>query len=92
MKNSQGLTLTYVIRKTPDPSDIVIDREQEVIKNYPLQGNLFSHDTKMVLVIIKKLTVDTDYETWTKGKCCDQEAMLALQNNYDDKSYSKHRK
>ena len=30
-KNSQRLTITYVIRKTPDPSGIVIDREQEII-------------------------------------------------------------
>ena len=27
-----------------------------------------------------------------KGKCCDQEAMLAFQNNYDGKSEGKSRK
>ena len=43
-------------------------------------------------MIIKKLTVDNYYETWTKGKLCGQEVMLAFQNNYDDKSEGKHRK
>ena len=47
---------------------------------------MFSCDTKNVLVIPKYLTVDTDAEIRMKGKCYDQEAMLALQNHYDDKS------
>ena len=39
---------------------------------------MFSRDTKMVLAILKELTVDTDADTWMKGKRCSQEAMLAL--------------
>ena len=46
---------------------------------------MFSCGTKKVLEILKVLTVDTDAETWLKGKCCDQEAMLALKNHYDGK-------
>ena len=30
-KNSKGAPLAYVIRKTSSPSDIVIDREQEIM-------------------------------------------------------------
>ena len=70
MKNSQGVPLTYAILKTPDPSGIVIYMEQEIIQNAPLQGKIFSCNTKKVLAIIKELTVDTDYETWTKVKHC----------------------
>ena len=73
MRNSQGVPIAYVIRKTPDPSGIVIDREQEIIKNSPLQGNMFSCDTKQFLVIIKELTEDTDYETWRKERRCSRE-------------------
>ena len=60
MKNSRGLTLAYVIHKTPAPSGIAIDREQEIIQNFLLQGNMFSCDTKKVLVTPKEVTVDTD--------------------------------
>ena len=42
---------------------------------------MFYRTTKKVFAIIKELTVDTDAETWTKGKHCGPEAMLALQNN-----------
>ena len=70
MKNRRGLPLAYVICKTPSPSCIVIDREQEMIKNTPPQGNMFYCDTKKVLVILKELTVDTDSEKWIKRKCC----------------------
>ena len=63
-----------------------MDREQAVIQNDSLQGNMFSRGTNKVLEIIKERTVDTDTETWTKGKRCGQEEMLALQNHYDRKS------
>ena len=63
MKNIQGLPLTYVILKTPYLSDVVVDREHEIIKNTPLQSNMVSRDTKKVLEILKELTVDTDAET-----------------------------
>ena len=59
MKNRRGLPIEYIIRKTSAPSVIVIDMEQEIIQNSPLQGNMFSRDTKNVLVIIKDITVDT---------------------------------
>ena len=36
MKNIQGVPLVYFILKAIDPSGIVIDREQEIIKNDPL--------------------------------------------------------
>ena len=68
MKNSRGLPLAYVIRKTPYSSGIIIDREQEIIQNDPLQGNIFYHDTKKVRAILKYLTINTDAETWIKGK------------------------
>ena len=57
-KNIRLLPLAYVIRKTPDPTWIVIYREQETIQNSPLQSNMFYCDTKKVLAIIKELTVD----------------------------------
>ena len=62
-KNSRGVTLAYIICKTPDPSGIVIDREQNIIQNSTLQGNIFYCDTKKVLVILKELTVYTESET-----------------------------
>ena len=67
MKNSQGVYLTYAICKTPDPSGIFIDRDQEIIKN--AQGKMFSCDTKKVLAILKELKLDNDAETWMKSKC-----------------------
>ena len=70
MKNILGVTFAYFIKKNPDPSGILIDTEQEIIQNYPLQGNIFSCDTRKVLAILKELTVDTNSEKWTKGKCC----------------------
>ena len=79
-KNSQGVPLVYVIRKTPAPSGIVIYREQEIIQNDPLRGNMFYRDTKKVLENFKELTLDTDADTWIKGKHCVRESMLALQN------------
>ena len=81
IKNRQGLPISYVIYKTPSPSGIVIYREQEIIKNAPLKGNMFSCDTKMVVVILKELTVDTDAEIWMKIKLCVREVMLALWNH-----------
>ena len=92
MKNSSGVPLAYIIRNTPALSDIVVDREQEIIKNASLQGNMFSRKTKKVVAILKELTVDTDSKTWMKGKRCGQEEMLALQNHYDGKSEGGHRK
>ena len=86
MKNSQGVPLTYVTRKTPAPPCIVIDREQEIIQNHPPQGNMFSCDTNKVIEIMKELTVYTDAETCMKERRCGQEAMLALHNYYDEKS------
>ena len=86
MKNRLGVPLAYVIRKTPASSVIVVDMEQEIILNSPLQGNMLPCDIKKVLEILKELTVDTDAETWMKGKHCGWEAMLALQNHYDGKS------
>ena len=68
MKNIQGASLAYIIRKIPSPSYIVIDREQEIIQNDPLQCNMFSRDTKKVLEILKELIVDTDSETCMKGE------------------------
>ena len=70
MKNSQGLTLTYVLRITPYLSRIIIDREQEIIQNSPLHGNVFLRNTKKFLVVLKEIIVDTDSETWMKGKHC----------------------
>ena len=70
MKNIRGVPLTYVICKTPAPSGIVIYREQDIIKKSPLRGNMFSCDTKKVLKILNDITVDTDADTWMKGKCC----------------------
>ena len=58
----------YVICKTLDTPGIVIYREQEIIQNTPLQGNVFTCNTKKVLAIIKELTVNTDTETRIKGK------------------------
>ena len=52
---------------------------------------MFSPETKKVLAILKALTVDTDYETWMKGKRWGQEAMLALQNHYYGKSESERK-
>ena len=51
MKNSRVVTLAYVILKTPDSSRIVIYGGKKIIKNDPLQVNIFSHDTKKVLEI-----------------------------------------
>ena len=53
MKNSQVLSLAYVIFKTPSPSNIFIEREREIIKNAPLQGKFPPCDTNTVLVILK---------------------------------------
>ena len=53
IKNSRVSPLAYVIRKTPDRSGIVIEREQEIIQDAPLQRNMFTHDTKKVLAITK---------------------------------------
>ena len=86
MKNSRGVPLAYVIGKTPDLSGIFIDREQEIIQNAPLKGNM------KVLAILKELTVNTDAETWMKGRLCFQESMLALYNHYDSKSEGERRK
>ena len=72
MENIQGVSLAYFICKAPDPSGIVINREQEIIQHYSLQGNMVSYDTKKVLAILKELTVDTDAEIWMKGKLCGQ--------------------
>ena len=52
-ENSRGVPLAYTILKTPSISGIVIDREQEIIQNSPLQGNMFSCDTKKVLKSFK---------------------------------------
>ena len=70
MKNSHGAPLKYVIRKNPAPSGIFIDRYQEVMRNYLLQGNMFYPDTKKVLAVLKELPVDNDAETWIKDKLC----------------------
>ena len=91
-KKSRWIALSYVIHKNPYPSGIVIDMEQEIIKNALLQGNMSSCDTKKVLEILKELTVDTDSETWVKGKWCGREAMLELKNNYDGKFEGERRK
>ena len=69
-KSSRLVPLTYVIHKIPPPSIIVIDREKQIIQNYPLQVNIFYCNTKKVLVIVKELTVDNDAETWINGKRC----------------------
>ena len=66
--------------------------EQEIIKNCPLQLNIFYCDTNKFLAILKYLTVDTAAETWMKGKRCGREAMLALQHHYDVKSEGGRRK
>ena len=92
MKNSQGVTLAYFICNTPDPSGIVIYRDQEIIQSTSLQDNMFSSDTNKVLAILKKLAVDTDAETWIKGKRCGREEMLAFQNHYCEKSEGELRK
>ena len=63
MENIRGAPIAYVLRKTPSPSIIIMDREQENITNTPLQGNMFSCDTKKVLSILKEPTVDTDAES-----------------------------
>ena len=87
MKNSGEITLAYMsYARPPAPSSIIIEREQKIIKNSPLQGNIFSFDTKKVLDILKEITVDTDDETYTKRKRCGKEAILALQNHYYGKS------
>ena len=91
-KKIRGLTLSYFIHKILDPSGIFIDREQEIMQNYPLQGNMFYCDTKKVLAILKEIKFDTDAETWMKGKICGQEEMLLLQNHYDGKSEGELRK
>ena len=91
-KNIQGVPLAYIIGNTPAPYGIVIDREQEIILNAPLQGNMFSRDTKKVLVILKELTLDNNADTWMKRKHCGQEAMLEFQNHYDGKSDRECRK
>ena len=85
MRNSWGVPLVYNILNTPAPSDIFIDREQDIIQKNTLQGNMFSCNTKKVLVIIKDIIVYTDDETWTKEKHCGQEVMLELKNHYDGK-------
>ena len=82
-KNIRVVPLEYAILNTPDQSIIVIDREQEIIQNSPLQGNMFSHDTKTFLSTLKDLTVDTHAETWMKGKLFGQETMLELKNEYN---------
>ena len=46
---------------------------------------MFTYDTKKVLAFIIELTLDTDAETWTEGKRCVQEAMLAFKIFYDGK-------
>ena len=86
MKSIRGVTLTYVICKTPYPSGIVIDRGQEIIQNSPPQGNMFSCDIKKVLAILKELTVYTHAETWMKSKRWGWEAILTLYTYYDGKS------
>ena len=85
IKKKRGVHLACIIHKTSSPSGIFTDREQDIIQNSPLQRNMFSCDTKKALAILKELTVDTDAETWMKGKLCGRESMLALQNNYDGK-------
>ena len=50
-----------------------MDREQDIIQNASLQGNIFSRDTKKVLAIIREITLDTDAGTWMKGKRCGRE-------------------
>ena len=67
IKNSRGVPLAYVICKTPAPSGIVIEMEEEIIQNSPLQGNMFSLDTNKVLAILKELTVDTGSDTCMNG-------------------------
>ena len=62
------------------------------MKNDLLQVKIVSRDTKKVLAIIKELTLDTDFETWMKGKYCGREVMLALHNNYGRKSEGERRK
>ena len=62
-KKSWGLPFRYFIHKILPPSGIVIDREQDIIQNAPLQGNIFYRDTKKILGILKDITVDNDDET-----------------------------
>ena len=70
MKNSRGLPVVYGILNIPVTSDTFIDREQALMQNASLQGNMFYHETKKFLAILKELTVDTDSETWMKAKRC----------------------
>ena len=70
MKNSRGLLVVYGILNTPVTSDTFIDREQALMQNASLQGNMFYRETKKFLAILKELTVDTDSETWMKAKRC----------------------
>ena len=53
MENIPKLPLAYVILKTPARSGTVIDREHYIIKNAPLQVNIFYSDTKKVFEILK---------------------------------------
>ena len=53
---------------------------------------MFSCYTKKVLEIIKGIKVDTEADTWMKGKRFGKEAMLALQNHCDGKSEGELRK
>ena len=92
MKIIQGVPLTYLLCKTSDPSSIFIDKEQKIIQNSPLHGNMFSRDTKNFLAILKELTLDTDYETCIKGKRCVLESMLTLHHHYYVKLEGERRK
>ena len=84
-KISRGVPLLYVLYKNLESSRIIIDRGQYIMQNSPLHSNIFPHNTKKVLAIIKELTVDTDAETWMKRKRCGQEAMLEFQKIHDGK-------
>ena len=70
MKKIQGVHLACIIHKTPSPSGIFIDKEQDIIQNSPLQRNMFpvialaDFDATKIEDCIDE--ADLDYEDWKK--------------------------
>lgn len=91
LKNSIGIPLAYVIRKTSMYHDMD-DRNKKIIMNAKLDGAVFRSDSQRVLTLLKSLTTATDAENWMKGCSCGRVAMQALQAHYDGDAEAEKRK
>ena len=63
VKNSCGVTLSYVIRKDTSSTKDSENRDVQIIYQASIFGNMFTRYPRKVLGILKELTIGTDSET-----------------------------